>query len=389
MVVVVAFLSPFAGGSDDQSGDSQLATIHASRQQQQKTAPGEASGMQLALPANPEHDHPALAICAAGPHAAEVDVRIVNSQLPVPELLKQLSDVDAISAYNGVFLGARQVAWPMPSATELADKLPRLKVVQMTSAGYNALDIEALAERGVTVCNNGGANAKAVAEHAMSLILALSRNLIAMTTNVETGIFTTGIDVKPIRELAGQTVGIVGFGNIGRQLARRLAGFGVRLIYFDVVKLLPGRDGELLAEQAASLEELLQASDIISLHVPLLSTTVGMIGKAEFSNMKRGATLINTSRGAVVQEQALVDALDDGQLGAAGLDVFEREPLGAGHPLLGRSNVLLTPHLAGVAAETFPRAIAFAVENMARLAKGEELMAVVPPEQPPSRRSRL
>ena len=226
-------------------------------------------------------------------------MRVVNSQLPVPQLLAELADVDAISGFNGVWLGARAVPWAMPSATELARQLPRLKLVQMTSAGFNALDIEALAAEGVAVANNGGANAIAVAEHTMMLLLAQQRHLLAMAESAQSG---KGAAAMPsgalggLRELAQQTVGIVGFGNIGRQVARRLGGFGCRIIYHDVVSMPPGRDGELGATKVA-LSELLASSDIVTVHVPLLPSTVGLIGETELRQMKTGTKLINTSRG--------------------------------------------------------------------------------------------
>lgn len=327
--------------------------------------------MQAALPADP-HRHPALRLWAAAPHHHDhVEVRVINSQLAVPELLSALQDVDVISAFNGVWLGARAVPWPMPSATELAQRLPRLKLIQMTSAGFNALDIESLAKEGVYVANNGGANAISVAEHTMMLILGLQRQLLAMSSAAQSG---RGVAAMPqaalagIRELAQQTVGIVGFGNVGRQMARRLSGFGCHILYYDAVPMPPGRDAELGANQVSSLGKLLAASDVVTVHVPLLSTTEGLLGEIELRTMKRGSTLINTSRvrtslacvqpfvtltqpsfltcaaqGAVVDEAALVQALDEGHLAAAGIDVTVVEPLPLEHPLLGRDNVLLTP----------------------------------------------
>eukprot|EP01050_Picozoa_sp_SAG11_P005124 SAG11_NODE_348_length_10402_cov_8.763467_8_plen_571_part_00 len=265
----------------------------------------------------------------------------------------------------------------MPSPDELVAALPKLECFQMTSAGYNALDVPCLAAKGIAVANNGGANAVSVAEHTLTLLLALQHRLVEMHSHVQAGDWS-GYAAPPHRELAGSTVGIVGFGNIGRLVARKLAGFEVELLYSDTGMLPPGRDGELGVTQV-QLEELLARSDVVTLHVPLLPSTVGLIGVAELALMKPSAILLNTCRGAVVDECAVAAALDTGKLGGFGADVLVEEPPSADHPLLARPNVLITPHMAGTAAPASARSFAFAIENVARLARGEKMLCVVDP----------
>ena len=380
MVLVVAFLVPLP--VDDKvvraysSGDAYDAHGANASAGAGGGGGGETSGMAKLIP-KLAAEHPAVAALAASGHAADVEVRIVNSQLPVPRLLAELADATAISGYNGIWLAPREVPWLMPSPEELVAALPKLKCIQMTSAGYNALDVPGLAAKGIVVANNGGANAVSVAEHTLTLLLALQHRLVEMHTHVQAGDWSS-YAATPHRELAGSTVGIVGFGNIGRLVARKLAGFEVELLYADTDLLPPGRDGELGATRVP-LEELLARSDVVTLHVPLVPSTVGLIGAAELALMKLDAILLNTCRGAVVDECAVTAALEAGKLGGFGADVLVDEPPRAGHPLLALPTVLITPHLAGTAAPASARSFAFAIENMARLAKGEQMLCVVDP----------
>ena len=373
MVLVVAFLTPLP--VDDEVVRAYLDENLTERSRAPASG-GETSGMAKLIP-RLAAKHPAIAALAASGHEADVEVRIVNSQLPVPQLMVELADATVISGYNGIWLAPREVPWPMPSPEELADALPKLKCFQMTSAGYNALDVPALAAKGIAVANNGGANAVSVAEHTLTLLLALQHRLIEMHSHVQAGDWSS-YSATPHRELAGSTVGIVGFGNIGRLVARKLAGFEVELLYSDTEPLPPGRDGELGATRVP-LEQLLARSDVVTLHVPLLPSTVGLIGTAELALMKPGAILLNTCRGAVVNENAVAEALESGKLGGFGADVLVAEPPSADHPLLKHPNVLVTPHLAGTAAPASARSFSFAIENVARLARSQQMLCVVDP----------
>jgi glyoxylate reductase/D-3-phosphoglycerate dehydrogenase len=269
----------------------------------------------------------------------------------------------------------------MPSAfpVDLALKCPNLKLIQTVSAGTNMLDIAALNELGVQVANNGGGNAVAVAEHTITLMVSLYRKMHLQFKAVKDRQWAANIREKWLSqayELTDKTVGIVGFGRIGQRVARRLQGWDCRLIYHDVAKFPPGLE-EALHITRVPLDELLRTSDIITLHVPLTRLTKGMISDREFGLMKPTAVLINACRGPVVDEAALIRALKAQKILGAGLDVLEEEPTPANNPLLDMENVVVTPHLAALAQESFEKSRVFAVQNAARVARGEAPESVV------------
>ncbi|MDA0233216.1 MAG: 2-hydroxyacid dehydrogenase [Chloroflexi bacterium] len=297
-----------------------------------------------------------------------IETRLVNPGLSRGELIEALKGVDAV------------VPWLARVPVDLATDCPDLKLVQLLTAGFDVVDVPGLAELGISVANNGGANAISVSEHAMSLMLSVYRRLTDSWLNTKQGKWRDGIDQLPFRaEINGKTVGIVGFGNIGRQVARRLAGWDVELLYHDVVELMPGRDAELGAV-STPLDELLERSDIVTAHVPLNRSTRGMFGAREFGLMKKTAVFINTCRGPVHNEAALIAALKAGEIAGAGLDVLEQEPTDPANPLLHMDNVVVTPHWAGGTAEGNERALKFAMSNFQRLAEGRKLLSVVEPE---------
>jgi glyoxylate reductase/D-3-phosphoglycerate dehydrogenase len=264
---------------------------------------------------------------------------------------------------------------------DLARECPNLKLVQLLTAGFDVVDVPGLAELGVKVANNGGSNAISVSEHAVSLMLMVYRKLTEAWTNTKEGHWREKIDQLPFRsEINGKTVGIIGFGNIGRQVARRLQGWDVDLLYYDVVEMMPGRDKELGAK-ATPFNDLLKKSDIVTMHVPLNKSTRGMIGEREFGLMKETAVFINTCRGPVHNEKALIKALNSGKIAGAGLDVLEKEPTDPNNPLLKMDNVVVTPHWAGGTSEGNERAMRFAMSNFTRLAEGRTLLSVVVPEE--------
>jgi phosphoglycerate dehydrogenase-like enzyme len=241
---------------------------------------------------------------------------------------------------------------------------PRLKLVQLMSAGYEHVDL-ALAERhGVPVATFGDAMASVVAEHTLLLILALYRRLLQLDAAVRSGAWRTNEPV--LRELCGKRVGLIGLGYIGRAVAVRLAAFGADVVYFS-----RRRDETLAGPRYMPLDELLQTSDVISLHVPLAPSTRGLIGERELASMKSDAVLINTSRGAVVDQQAFFAALRDGRLAGAGLDVLSVEPPDPADPLLQLPNVVFTPHNGGQAEEVWPRIVSTCFSNVERVARGE------------------
>lgn len=306
---------------------------------------------------------------AVADNFSELELRHVDSELPEDQLLDALKDAIAIMP-----AGAKTFS------PEMIEKLPKLRLIQTFSAGTDYLDKTMLAEAGVDVANNGGANAVAVAEHAIALMFAVNRKLDMQIDSVKAGTWMAGVEGErtDFHTLVGKRVGIVGLGRIGSRVAKRLAGWECELVYFDPVE----HDAEYVAAAGAKrveLDELLSTSDIITLHVPLDRVTRHMISDSELAQMKDTAILINTCRGPVVDEAALIRGLNAKQIFAAGLDVTEIEPIETDNPLLNMSNVVLTPHLATRAIESEYNAAEYAVTNVARLARGEKPDWIVAP----------
>jgi phosphoglycerate dehydrogenase-like enzyme len=254
---------------------------------------------------------------------------------------------------------------------------PRLKLVQLTSAGYDQVDLEAARKAGVPVSNNGGANAIAVAEHTLMLMLAVVKRLVWHHNNVASGTWRVGdLAAARVYELSGKTLGIIGLGNIGKKVARRAAAFDMKVVYHDIVRLTEAEE-DALGVKFVLLSELLRASDVVSLHVPLDDSTRKMIGAAELAQMKASAILINTCRGPVVDEDALYKALMSAQIWGAGLDVMVDEPPPANHPLLQLPGVTLTPHSAGPTWDNWTSRFRNGFDNIQRVAAGRAPLWVV------------
>ena len=214
-----------------------------------------------------------------------------------------------------------------------------LRVVARYGVGVDNVDLAAAAARGIVVTNTPGANARSVAELTVALLLLLARPVLRAAAETRAG----GWPRLPGLSLAGKTVGLVGFGAIGRQTARLLAGFDCRLLAYD--PLLNEATAAALGVRPAGLDELLAASDFVSLHAPVTPATCGMVNVAFLARMKPGAALVNTARGELVDEAALLDALTSGRLRGAALDAFAAEPPGGDNPLLALPNVIATPHM--------------------------------------------
>jgi phosphoglycerate dehydrogenase-like enzyme len=233
---------------------------------------------------------------------------------------------------------------------EFFAKAPLLRVVGRMGVGYDNVDVEAARRRGIRVVNTPLPVIEPVAEHTILLMIAVARRLIPGDRAVREGRWREPGNI-PGAELRGKTLGLVGMGNTGRRVAEiAVRGFEMKAVYFDRLER-PDAEKELGARRL-SLEETLAASDFVSVHVNLSPETRGLIGAKAFSLMKKGAVLINLSRGPVVDEAALVAALQSGHLGGAGLDVFEAEPPAKDHPLFKLPNVVLTPHIGGASAES-------------------------------------
>ena len=259
---------------------------------------------------------------------------------------------------------------------ELFETGPNLKLIQLLSAGYDRADIEAARKAGVPIANNGGANSVAVSEHAVLLMLAVSRQLVRQHTSVAAGNWR-GNETPRVHELRNKTLGIVGLGTIGKKTARLAAAFGMNIIYYDIARLAEHQE-DAIGVRFRLLKELLRESDLISLHTPLNDTTRHLIDAEELSLMKESAILVNTARGPVINEAALYDALTEGKILAAGLDVFDQEPPQPDNPLFKLDNVILSAHLAGPTFESNIARVRNAFDNVQRVARGEKPLWVIP-----------
>jgi phosphoglycerate dehydrogenase-like enzyme len=257
-----------------------------------------------------------------------------------------------------------------PVTATAIEAAPQLRLIQKIGVGVNTIDLDAARRCGVAVCNMPGTNTQAVAEMTLLLMLATLRRLAELDRLTRAG---RGWAIKPavaddLGELAGRTVGLVGFGGVARRLVPVLEAIGATVLY---TSRGPAADQP---NRFRPLRELLPMADVLSLHVPLTSETIGIIDAAALAAMKRGSILVNTARGRLVDETALVEALTSGHLRGAGLDVFSREPVGADDPLLALPNVVVTPHLAWLTGETLERSLAIIAENRRRLGTGEALL---------------
>jgi phosphoglycerate dehydrogenase-like enzyme len=250
-------------------------------------------------------------------------------------------------------------------------RAPRLRLVHKFGAGVNTIDVDAATKRGVAVANMPGANAPSVAEGTVLLMLAALRRLPVLdrATREGRGWPSDSQLGETVRDIGGCTVGLVGYGNVAKQVAGIVAAMGATVLHTST-----GDDG---LPGWRPLPDLLAASDIVSLHLPLTPDTDELLDEAALARMKPGAVLVNTSRGPIVDEKALADALRAGRLAAAGLDVFGVEPVPPDNPLLGLDNVVLTPHVTWYTVDTMRRYLVEAVANCRRLRDGQRLAHVV------------
>lgn len=272
-----------------------------------------------------------------------------------PAFAREMEDTDALL----------HVLEPVTAAVIAA--APRLRLIQKIGVGVNTIDLDAARAHGAAVCNMPGSNSQAVAEAALLLMLAALRRAVTLDRRTREGMgWRMDADAfDRVGELGGRTVGLVGYGAIPRLLAPVLQALGARVVH---TSRTAGGGGWL------PLGELLARSDVVSLHVPLTADTARLIDAASIARMKPGAVLVNTARGGLIDEPALVEALRSGRIRAAGLDVFADEPAPAGNPLFALDNVIVTPHVAWLTPETLDRSIHTAMENCRRLRGGETLL---------------
>jgi D-3-phosphoglycerate dehydrogenase len=247
-------------------------------------------------------------------------------------------------------------------------RCPELRLLSIWGTGTDNVDLAAAARHGVMVTNTPGVAAVSIAEHALALLLALARRIPANHAATRQGLWPRGGSMQ----LHGKTLGIIGLGAIGRQFARIGAGIGMRVIAWTM------HPDPTRGFEQTPLDDLLRESDVVSLHLRLSPETTGFLGSRELSLMKPSALLINTARGAIADEAALLDALASGGIAGAGLDVFAAEPLPAGHPLTRLENVVLTPHCAGITPEVLDAGLRLAVDNVRDFLNGRPAHVVSP-----------
>jgi D-3-phosphoglycerate dehydrogenase len=274
------------------------------------------------------------------------------------DLIEQVKDVDAlIIRANGAV------------TTRLMDVAPKLKVIGRHGVGLDAIDLDAAQERGIVVCNTPDANVESVAEQSVGLMLAVSKIIPRADKAIREGRWQVRYEYIG-QELWGRTLGLIGMGRIGGRVAEICyLAFNMPILYHDIVSY--PQVEEKLGAKKLPLGDVLAQADYVSVHVPLLPDTRGLIGGEQFALMKKGAIFINTARGPIVDETALVEALTKGQLAGAGLDVYCVEPVADDNPLLHLESVVLTPHMAAHTDDAL-RAMSLVAKDVLRVLEGEE-----------------
>jgi D-3-phosphoglycerate dehydrogenase / 2-oxoglutarate reductase len=298
-----------------------------------------------------DHEVESAALAASG---LQVDAVWLGSREP-ERVVEHAADADAVVT-----------SWA-PITREVIGQLKRCRVITRFGIGVDMIDLDAATERGIMVCNTATYCLDEVSNHAMGLLLMLNRGLLQDCDSVRGGgWFRTGGPLP--RRLHGQRLGLVGLGNIGRLVARKARGFGLEVVAYD--PYLQREHSAIDGTALVGLDELLATADIVSVHCPLNASTRHLIGARELGLMQTSAFLINTSRGAVIDQAALTDALAGHRLAGAGLDVFETEPLGLDDPLRQVDNVILTPHSASTSVESSAECRRMALEHVVTVFRG-------------------
>lgn len=256
------------------------------------------------------------------------------------------------------------VSGRLPIDENVLSSATRLKMIQRTGVGTEMLDLEAIKRHRIPVYVNQGVNSRSVAEHTLTLILACLKRLTSIDRQVRRGIWEKQETGTSTRELYGKTVGLVGMGAIGRQVAVYLKVFGANVLYTDICRQTPEVEEMLGIRYLATFESLLPQVNILSFHCPLTAGNKEMLNAKSIELMKDGAIVVNTARGKLIDETALYEALKNGKIAFAGLDVHYEEPISENYPLKEMDNVILTPHIAGLSFETFHSMMADAVQNI-------------------------
>ncbi|RLI06926.1 D-glycerate dehydrogenase [Candidatus Bathyarchaeota archaeon] len=300
------------------------------------------------------------------------DVEVYESEeepAPYDLILEKVRDIDGLLCLLTDKIDAR-----------IIEAGERLKVISNYAVGYDNIDVEVATKRGIYVTNTPGVLTETTADLAWAILMAIARRVVEADKYVRAGrwVHAWGPKMMLGSDVHGKTLGIVGLGRIGSAVARRAKGFNMRVIYYDVFRR-EDLERELGLEYKP-LEELLKEADYVTLHVPLTKETYHLIGERELDLMKPTAYLINTSRGAVIDQKALYKALKERRIAGAALDVFEKEPIDPDDPLLELDNVVLTPHIGSASIETRKKMAMIAAENLVSVLRGVEPPNLVNPE---------
>ena len=289
----------------------------------------------------------------------------VYDRTPAEQTVERIGDADIVYTNK------------TPITKEVLEQCPGIRYIGTLATGYNVVDVETAAKRGIPVCNVPGYGTAAVAQFTIGLLLELCHRIGAHSDSVKAGQWSACPDFCywnfPQMELAGKTMGIVGFGSIGREVGRLAQAFGMEVLAYSRT-----RRPELETEHCrfVTLEELFERSDVISMHCPLFPETEGMINRSAIEKMKDGVLLLNTARGQLIVEEDLRAALDRGKVGGAALDVVAKEPISPDNPLLGAENIILTPHIAWAPKESRQRLMDIAVGNLKAFVDGKAVNVV-------------
>ena len=315
-----------------------------------------------------------MKVAIVGTYPAGTFEKFKNYFSEKPEI--KVVEVDTQEKFDALTEADAIVLRILKMPKEVVARIKGLKMIMRWGAGFDSVDIEEAGKHGIYVCNTPGANAYAVAELTVALMLAVGRKLICHDRAIHQGEWSKNTFLNLTRTLNNKVVGIIGGGNIGRQVASRVQAFGSTVQYYDPFRL-PEEMEEKLHMKYVGLEELIRTSDVITLHVPLMDSTRHMIGEKEIEKMKDGAILINVARGGLMDDEAVVNAVNSGKLSGAGIDCVEEEPAKSGSPILANPNIIVTPHVGGGSADISDVMFPMITENIERLAEGKELKYVV------------
>ncbi len=304
----------------------------------------------------------------AGPYPEEV-FGLLRKELPESLNIRVVKDQASLDSLNDMeFVILRTLR--MDGA--LIEANPSLRLIQRWGAGFDTVDIETAGRRNVPVAVASGVNSNAVAEHALLLMLASYRHLTALDASTKKGGWDRTTFASQSFMVSDKLVGLLGCGAIGKLVAQKAAALGAYVQYYDAFRL-PAEEEKRLHLSYVDFGTLLETSDILSLHLPLIESTKLIIGEKELGRMKKGAVLINTSRGGLIDEARLAAALEDGRLMAAALDSFSEEPYPADGPLLGVDNLIMTPHIGGTVVDLTLPMVRKVAENVMRVHEGQPL----------------